>query len=89
MTERELIVKEINELICALDAPVSDIGDWKISKIYEYRMNGLEDPYDFKELTKKRQEARDRINELQNKLDEIDAARMKEIAAETASNSEA
>ena len=74
MDEKQLIESEINCLIADLSAPVSDIGDWKISKIYEYRMSGKDDPYDFDELVEKRQAARDRINELQTKLAELKKA---------------
>lgn len=89
MNERELIMKEINELVTALSAPTSDIGDWKISKIYEYRMNGKEDPYDFNELTEKRQAARDRINELQASLATLEASEGKEVVADAETTSEA
>lgn len=61
----ELDNKEINELLADLSSYSSDIGDWKIIKIYEARMMGLEDPYDLEDLVAKRQAVRDRINELQ------------------------
>lgn len=70
---KELINREITELVCALSSPSSDIGDWKINKIYEYRMTDQADPYDFNELVAKRQAARDRINELQAELAAIEA----------------
>ena len=38
---------EYRQLKSDLDSSASDIGDWKVAKIYEYRMAGLEDPYDF------------------------------------------
>lgn len=61
----ELCNKEINELLADLSSHSSDIGDWKIIKIYEARMTGMEDPYDLEDLVAKRQATRDRINELQ------------------------
>ena len=73
MDRKELINKEITELVSALSSQSSDIGDWKINKIYEYRMTNQEDPYDFNELVAKRQAARDRINELQAELAAIEA----------------
>lgn len=88
MNERELINKEIIELVTALSAPTSDIGDWKINKIYEYRMSGKEDPYDFEELVAKRQAARDRINELQASLATLEAAEGKEVVADAETASE-
>jgi hypothetical protein len=41
-------------------------------KIYEARLKGEEDPYDYEELSAQRQEARDRINELQAQLAELE-----------------
>lgn len=53
-----------------LSSPESPIGDWKVIKIYEARMKGEDDPYDFDELTAKRQLVRDEINRLQNLPDD-------------------
>lgn len=61
---------EIRALISSLDAPTSPIGDWKIVKIYEARLRGEEDPYNYKELAEARQCVRDRINELQEQLEQ-------------------
>ena len=69
--EEESIRQEIGSLVSALDSPVSSIGDWKVVKIYEARLTGEEDPYDYEELAVQRQEARDRINELQAQLAEL------------------
>ena len=63
---------EIRCLMSSLSANTSSIGDWKIIKIYEARLQGLDDPYDFDELVTQRQKARDRINELQELISEID-----------------
>lgn len=63
------------QLMSNLAANTSDIGDWKIMKIYEARMKGAEDPYNFDELTLQRQAARDRIQDINielNRLDGID-----------------
>ena len=38
--DRERIESEIRTLQSKLDAPTSDIGDWKIIKIYEARLSG-------------------------------------------------
>ena len=70
--EEESIRQEIGSLVSALDSPVSSIGDWKVVKIYEARLKGEEDPYDYEELAAQRQEARDRINELQTRLAEFE-----------------
>lgn len=66
--DRERIESEIRTLQSKLDAPTSDIGDWKIIKIYEARLCGESDPYDYEELKAARQAVRDKINELQAQL---------------------
>ena len=60
--------QEIAVLRSQLSSSVSEIGDWKITKIYEARMNNEADPYDFAALTKARQDVRDRINALEKEL---------------------
>ena len=57
--------QEITVLRSQLSSSVSEIGDWKITKIYEARMNNEADPYDFAALTKARQAVRDKINALE------------------------
>ena len=66
--DRERIESEIRTLQSRLDAPTSDIGDWKIIKIYEARLSGESDPYDYEELKAARQAVRDEINALQAQL---------------------
>lgn len=66
--DRERTESEIRTLQSKLDAPTSDIGDWKIIKIYEARLSGESDPYDYEELKAARQAVRDKINELQAQL---------------------
>lgn len=68
--KRETIEAELRVLRSKLQANTSDVGDWKIAKAIEYQMAGLEVPYDIKELNKKRQEIRDRINELEKELND-------------------
>jgi len=70
--ERGDIEARIRELVSKLDAPTSDIGDWKIIKIYEARLQGESDPYDYDELAAARQSVRDEINELQAQLEKAD-----------------
>lgn len=65
------IQTEICVLMNQLSSNTSPIGDWKISKIYEYRLQNKEDPYDMQELCNARQAVRDRINELQKELSVI------------------
>ena len=64
--------QEIINLKCSLSSEFSEIGDWKIAKTYEARMNGQADPYDFAALTKARQDVRDHINALEKELAEAD-----------------
>ena len=66
--DRERIESEIRTLQSKLDAPTSDIGDWKIIKIYEARLSGESDPYNYEELKASLQAVRDKINELQAQL---------------------
>ena len=68
--DRERIESEIRTLQSKLDAPTSDIGDWKIIKIYEARLSGESDPYNFEELKAARQAVRDEINTLQAQLEQ-------------------
>ena len=58
--------QEIAILRSQLSSDVSDVGDWKITKIYEARMSNEADPYDFAALVKARQAIRDKINALQS-----------------------
>lgn len=60
--------QEIINLTSRLSSTQSDIGDWKITKTYEARLKGEDDPYDTENLIAARQEIRDRINELQEQL---------------------
>ena len=72
--DRERIESEIRTLQSKLDAPTSDIGDWKIIKIYEARLSGESDPYNYEELKAARQAVRDEINELQAELETLEGA---------------
>lgn len=69
-TERDAIKSQIRTLISRLDAPTSDVGDWKIIKIYEARLRGESDPYNYEELDAARKAVRDEINALQVQLEE-------------------
>ena len=49
MTERQRIEIQIACLQQKLSEPTSDIGDWKIIKIYEARLQNRPDPYNYEE----------------------------------------
>jgi hypothetical protein len=70
--KRNALNAEMAQLMSNLSANTSSIGDWKVIKCYEARMQGLPDPYDFDELMVNRQAARDRINEIQAELKKLD-----------------
>ena len=70
--KRNALKAEMAQLMSNLSANTSSIGDWKVIKCYEARMQGLPDPYDFDELMVNRQAARDRINEIQTELKKLD-----------------
>lgn len=60
---------ELRELHSQLDASSSDVGDWKIIKIYEARLQNLPDPYNYEELSAKREAIRERIREITTELE--------------------
>ena len=72
--ERNALNAEMAQLMSNLAANTSPIGDWKIIKIYEARLQGEEDPYNYEELAEQRQAARDRINEIMEELENLDKA---------------
>lgn len=69
--EIDNIDREISVLRNKLSSSLSDIGDWKINKIYEYRLQNKEDPYDFIQLCRERQDVRDKINYFQKRREQI------------------
>jgi hypothetical protein len=70
--KRNALNAELAALMSNLSANTSAIGDWKVIKIYEARLKGEQDPYDFDELAAQRQAARDRINEVQQELKKLE-----------------
>lgn len=70
--KRNELNAERAQLMSNLSANTSPIGDWKVIKIYEARMAGKPDPYDFESLAAERQAARDRINEINDELGKLD-----------------
>lgn len=70
--KRAELEQEIRNLESQLLSVASDIGDWKVAKCMEYQAAGLDMPYDINELHAKRQAVRDRINEIQEELKDIE-----------------
>lgn len=68
--ERQKKITELQEEISALKMQI-DSTDYKIIKAYEYSQVGLETEYDMAELHQERQELRDEINALEEKLNNI------------------
>lgn len=65
---------KVNFLTGLLSSTSSPVGDWKVIKCYEARMNNQSDPYNFDSLTAARQRVRDEINAVQSMPDEEDSA---------------
>ena len=70
--QRNALNAERASLMSALAANTSNIGNWKVMEIYEARLRGEADPYDFEELAAQRQEARNRINVINIELAKLD-----------------
>ena len=69
--EREQLEAELRCLNSRLCSNRDELGDWKLSKIQEYSLLGLECPYTEEELNvyhTERQKIRDRINEIEERL---------------------
>ena len=71
MNEIEIKQQEIINLQSQLSSSASPIGDWKVIKCYEAKMQKIEPPYDIDELMTKRQAVRDKINKLQDELSSL------------------
>ncbi len=65
--ERMNLEAELRELETKL-LTGAEYGDWKIIKTYEYRLMGKDDPYNTAELDRKREQARQRIDEIRGLL---------------------
>lgn len=67
--DKKAVRDEIKKLKNKLSSTESDIGDYKITKCYEAALLGKTLPYNVAELHAERQTIRDRINELENRLE--------------------
>jgi len=72
MQEKRREIKELEQrvrnLTARLSSSSSDIGDWKVAKCMEYQAMGIDMPYDIFALHSKRQDVRDKINQLQGEI---------------------
>ena len=69
--EIEQLEAELRCLNSRLCSNRDELGDWKLSKIQEYNLLGLECPYTKEELNiyhTERQKIRDKINEIEERL---------------------
>ena len=69
--EKEQLEAELRCLNSRLCSNRDELGDWKLSKMQEYNLLGLECPYTEEELNTyhiERQKIRDRINEIEERL---------------------
>lgn len=65
------IEQEIYDKMKSLSDSRSGIGDWKIIKCYEAKLQGYDMPYDLDKLMEQRQTVRDEINALQDELETL------------------
>lgn len=74
--EREKLINDLTtemlECESRLSSSASDIGDWKVIKCYEASLQSKPMPYDIDDLMEKRQMMRNRINEIQEQLKELE-----------------
>ena len=70
--EKENLEAELRVLRSELQANTSEIGDWKVIKALEYQLAGQAIPYDMDSLNSERQAVRDRINEIERKLEAME-----------------
>lgn len=66
--EKRFDKKAVRRQILELKAELTD-GDYQIIKCYEASLTNAEMPYNIEELHNQRQQIRDKINELETKLD--------------------
>lgn len=74
--EKEKLINDLTtemlECESRLSSSASDTGDWKVIKCYEASLQSKPMPYDIDELMEKRQLLRNRINEIQEQLKELE-----------------
>lgn len=72
-TIKDALGAELRALRSKLQANTSEIGDWKVVKALEYQLTGQKIPYDMERLNSDRQKVRDRINEIEVELNDLES----------------
>lgn len=75
MSEEQVASQRVIDLQAKLSSTSSEIGDYRIVKCMEASLLGKEMPYDLETLVRERQKVRDQINETQDQLMVMAAAR--------------
>lgn len=82
MSDEQIESQRVIDLQAKLSSTSSEIGDYRVVKCMEASLMGQEMPYDLETLIKERQKVRDQINQAQDRIMVMAAAR----AAENAPN---
>lgn len=82
MSDEQIESQRVIDLQAKLSSTSSEIGDYRVIKCMEASLMGQEMPYDLETLIKERQKVRDQINQAQDRIMVMAAAR----AAENAPN---
>lgn len=82
MSDEQIESQRVIDLQAKLSSTSSEIGDYRVVKCMEASLMGQEMPYDVETLIKERQKVRDQINQAQDRIMVMAAAR----AAENAPN---
>ena len=80
MSEEQIASQRIIDLQAKLSSTSSEIGDYRVVKCMEASLLGAEMPYDVEKLISERQKVRDQINQTQDQLMVMAAARAAENA---------
>lgn len=80
MSEEQIASQRVIDLQARLSSTSSEIGDYRVVKCMEASLLGTEMPYDVEKLIAARQKVRDQINEAQDQLMVMAAAKAAENA---------
>lgn len=80
MSDEQIESQRVIDLQAKLSSTSSEIGDYRVVKCMEASLMGQEMPYDVETLIKERQKVRDQINQAQDRIMVMAAARATENA---------